>query len=286
MQRLRITHLTEYQFAVPVQLGAHRLMLCPREGHDVHIEQSSLVIAPAHRLRWQRDTVDNIVAVATFDDIPAHALAITSEVLIQQFDVAPLDFLVDEYAVNHPFAYAAHEYAELLPFLQPLYPAEQGAVRDWLGGLGLLGRSFETFVLLDTLNRAIARHFEYRMREEPGVQSPAQTLARRSGSCRDYATLFIEACRGLGLASRFVSGYLHNPGADSGPSSTHAWAEVYLPGPGWKGFDQTGGVLVGADHIPVSVARHPETVPPVAGSYFGPADPPPLLAVDVHVVRV
>jgi transglutaminase-like putative cysteine protease len=123
----------------------------------------------------------------------------------------------------------------------------------------------------------------YEPREEQGVQSPAETLARGVGSCRDFAALFMDAGRQLGLATRFVSGYLRTPVTASDDGATHAWAEVYLPGPGWKGFDSTGGTLTGADHIAVAVAHHPEKVPPVAGTFIGPTAPRPILHVSVRV---
>lgn len=119
------------------------------------------------------------------------------------------------------------------------------------------------------LNQTISKNFRYQMREEAGVQSPSQTLLQRSGSCRDYAMLFIEACRVLGLASRIVSGYLHAPATEAGNATTHAWAEVYLPSTGWKGFDPTSGELTGSHHIAVAVARGPESIPPVSGSFTG-----------------
>jgi transglutaminase-like putative cysteine protease len=121
------------------------------------------------------------------------------------------------------------------------------------------------------------------MREEAGVQSPAQTLSKRSGSCRDYATLLIEACRCLGLASRFVSGYLHAPATEAGNATTHAWVEVYLPGTGWKGFDPTAGEVTGNRHIAVAVARDPGAVPPVSGSFFGSGLATPAMLVNVQV---
>jgi transglutaminase-like putative cysteine protease len=121
------------------------------------------------------------------------------------------------------------------------------------------------------------------MREEPGVQPPAQTLARNSGSCRDFAALFMEACRHLGLASRFVSGYLYTWATDGDKASTHAWTEIYLPGAGWKGFDPTSGEVTGDRHIATAVARHPEAVPPVAGSYNGAPGQRPSMSVAVRV---
>jgi transglutaminase-like putative cysteine protease len=285
MQRLRIAHLTEYQFATPVTLLPHRLMLRPREGHDVHIESSRLDIVQANTVKWHRDVFDNSVAVVTFLQ-PSARLTITSEVVIQHYEEAPLDFLVEDYAVNYPFLYQVEERADLLTFQQPAYPNDQKAVRDWLGEFGFGPGPNETYAMLDRLNRAIGKNFTYVVREEEGVQSPAQTLRERRGSCRDYAALFIEACRDLGLASRFVSGYSHGPATESGSASTHAWAEVYLPGPGWKGFDPTSGTLTGSHHIPVAVARHPEAVPPVAGSFVGPSGSLPALIVNVQVSAV
>jgi len=163
-----------------------------------------------------------------------------------------------------------------------VYPGDQPDIAHWLDGLGLR-RPMETFMLLNQINRAIADGFRYQMREEPGVQPPAQTLECNSGSCRDFAALLMDACRHLGLASRFVSGYLHTPGSNTGNAATHAWAEVYLPGAGWKGFDPTSGEVTGNHHIAVAVARHPEAVPPVAGSYLGRPDQHPSLSVAVRV---
>jgi transglutaminase-like putative cysteine protease len=137
--------------------------------------------------------------------------------------------------------------------------------------------------LLLKLNQSINQNFSYQMREEAGVQPPALTISKGSGSCRDYATLFIEACRNLGLASRFVSGYIHAPATEYGNAATHAWAEVYIPGKGWKGFDPTSGEVTGNRHIAVAVARNPETVSPVSGSFIGPIMTMPIMLVNVQV---
>ncbi|QQS54763.1 MAG: transglutaminase family protein [Candidatus Competibacteraceae bacterium] len=285
MQRLKIKHRTTYQFSSMVTLLPHQLLLRPREGHDVRIEASKLDISPAHRLKWHRDVFDNSVAVASFSET-AQRLVISSEVIIRHYEVAPLDFIVEDYAVYYPFEYLQEERVDLAPFQQPVYLDQQPAVRDWFNSLDLMRDKVETYVLLDRLNRLIAKEFKYVVREEPGVQPPELTLDIHSGSCRDYATLFIETCRFLGLASRFVSGYSHVPELGPGGATTHAWAEVYLPGPGWKGFDPTAGELTGSRHIPVAVARHPEAVPPVAGSFVGPKGQIPMLTVDVQVTAL
>jgi transglutaminase-like putative cysteine protease len=284
MRRLNISHVTEYLFPVPVTLLPHRLLLRPRENHNVRIESSALDILPAHGLQWKRDVLDNSVAQVHFTAV-SDRLRIASNVVIQHYEDNPFDFLVDDYAVNHPFAYAEAERIDLAPFLAAVYPSDREAVRSWVDGLGLHWPP-QTFSLLDQINRHIAGRFSYQMREEPGVQSPALTLARNSGSCRDFAALFMEACRCLGLASRFVSGYLFTSDIDTGNASTHAWAEVYLPGAGWRGFDPTAGEVVGNRHIATAVARHPEAVPPVAGSFIGPGGASPMLVVSVRVATL
>ncbi|HBG97117.1 MAG TPA: cysteine protease, partial [Chromatiaceae bacterium] len=256
MRRINISHLTEYVFPVSVSLLPHRLLLRPRENHNVRIESSLLDISPAHVLQWKRDVLDNSVTLVTFSE-PSDQLRIASNVVIEHYEENPFDFLVDEYAVMHPFDYAEAERVELAPFQQSVYIPDRPAVQQWLDRLGLR-QPMQTFTLLDRMNREIAGNFSYQIREEPGVQSPALTLSSRSGSCRDFAALFIEACRSLGLASRFVSGYLFAPATELGNAATHAWAEAYLPGAGWKGFDSTSGEVTGNKHIAVAVARHPE----------------------------
>ena len=285
MRRLKITHLTEYRFPEMVTLQPHRLLVRPREGPEVHIESSELTISPSHRVKWHRDPLDNAAAVVDFLE-PAQILSIKSEVVIQHYGEKPLDFLVEDYAVNYPFQYVTEDAAELSPFLEPVYPDDEKAIRNWFERLGLGKQTEQTYALLDRMNRTIASQFTYAAREEPGVQSPAQTLAVSRGSCRDFAALFVAACRFLGLASRFVSGYAHLPASEQWSTTTHAWAEVYLPGAGWKGFDPTSGEVTGSRHISVAVARHPETVPPVAGSFSGRAGLSPAMFVDVHVVSI
>lgn len=285
MRRLKITHFTEYRYVNVVTLQPHRLLLRPREGPDVHIQSSSLTIHPEHTVNWHRDVFDNAVAVVDFL-APTQSLAITSEVIIQHFDENPLDFLIEEYAVNYPFNYSPQEEIELRPFLLSVYPDDRQAIQTWLERLCVSGVKMQTYGLLNILNQTIADQFAYLSREEPGVQSPAQTLGLRAGSCRDFAALFVETCRHLGLASRFVSGYSNVPAREYWSATTHAWAEVYLPGAGWKGFDPTGGEVSGDRHITVAVARHPETVSPVVGSYWGRNNESPSLTVDVRVITL
>lgn len=281
MKRLHIDHVTEYRFGVVVTPLPHRLRLRPRENHNLRIVDSKLQISPAYGIRWQRDVLDNSVAVITFTE-RADRLRIESTVLIEHSEEAPLDFLVEDFAVRYPFQYQVDDVLDLAPFCTPTWPGDRAEVMSWLGGLSLGAGPIETFLLLDRLNRAIRDRFRYEVREQPGVQPPRTTLTNGSGSCRDLAAFFTESCRHLGLASRFVTGY-NLSYADVGNGSTHAWAEVYIPGPGWKGFDPTAGVLAGSSHIAVAVAHHPETVPPVSGSFLGPSGIRPQMHVAVGV---
>src|SRR5438552_15133477 len=189
MQRLKINHITDYRFSNFVSLQPHQLLLRPREGHDLRIVSSRLEISPAHRIRWHRDVFDNSVGVVHFLEA-ANQLTIVSEVVIEHYEEAPLDFLVADYAVNYPFQYGVESRVNRTPFQSLVYPEDQWVVRDWLNRSGLPQGSMQTYGLLDSLNRAIANELTYIKREEPGVQSPSQTLANRSGSCRDHAALF------------------------------------------------------------------------------------------------
>jgi transglutaminase-like putative cysteine protease len=267
MRRLKIKHVTTYQYAGTVTLLPHKLLLRPREGHDIRIESAELIISPAHQLQWQRDLYDNAVARATFLE-PGSRLSIDSRVLIQHYDDQPLNFLVADYAVFFPFQYDTAERLDLEPYLSPIFDQERRILGTWLRQFWYSGQVVETYLLLEWINKAIATGFTYQQREEPGVQTPATTLTRRAGFGRDFATLFIDACRSLGLAARFVSGYLYSPRLQQGQGATHAWSEVYLPGAGWKGFDPTSGQVVGNHHIALAVSRHPESVPPISGSFL------------------
>jgi transglutaminase-like putative cysteine protease len=267
-----------------VTLLPHKLLLRPREGHEIRIESAELDIAPRHQLQWQRDVYDNAVALATFTE-PCSVLSISSQIVLQHFDSQPLNFLVADYAVNYPFQYDLTERIDLQPYMASLYEQDRPVLSAWLHQFWHHGQIFETYLLLDWINKAIATGFNYQQREEPGVQSPALTLSKNAGSCRDFATLFIDACHHLGLAARFVSGYLVSPPSPENQGATHAWSEVYLPGAGWKGFDSTTGQIVGNDHIAVAVSRHPESIPPISGAFIALPPQLPVMSVAVEVSR-
>ena len=285
MRRLLIKHVTTYQYAEAVTLLPHKLLLRPREGHDIRIESVELDISPAHQLDWQRDVYDNAMAQVTFQE-PASILSISSRVLIQHYDDQPLNFLVADYAVSFPFQYDVAERMDLKPYLSAIFEQDQPLLQSWLRQFWISGQVVETYLLLEWINKAIATGFTYQQREEPGVQKPETTLTRCAGSCRDFATLFIEACRSLGLATRFVSGYLYTPLLPQGQGATHAWSEVYLPGAGWIGFDSTTGLVVGNDHIAVAMGRHTESLPPVSGSFQAVNPQSPVMGVMVEVAEM
>ena len=268
MQRYKILHRTYYNFSAAVWLQPHTLRLRPREGHELRIESSTLEITPAATLRWHHDVEDNSVATATFD-APANQLLIESDVIIQQYNQAPLDFLVADYAVDYPFAYIPEDKVVLSAYMNLAGYTIQDPLTEWVAKLWQSGERIQTFALLQRLCVHIHQTLAYQLREEPGVQTAVETLSYGTGSCRDFAYLFVEAARRLGLAARFVSGYLHAPLSMANYGATHAWAEVYLPGAGWKGFDPTIGEIVGINHFAVAVARSPESVPPIAGSFVG-----------------
>lgn len=269
MKRYKIIHRTVYTFSAPVTLEPHYLMLRPRESHELRIEASVLNITPTPTLRWVRDIEDNSIAIAEFSAL-AEQLEIYSEVDIQHYNVAPLDFIVDSYAVNYPFAYTRENRLFLRPYLIVPKRATGRRFSVWLKALQAGAEGKQTFQFLHDLMERIHQSFTYRIREEEGVQTAEQTLQLRTGSCRDFAYLFILTARRCGFAARFVSGYLNTIGPSEIPGATHAWAEVYIPGGGWKGFDPTSCCVVGPDHITVAVSHDPAAVPPVAGSFIGP----------------
>ena len=214
MSLLTVRHVTVYRYSEPVELGEHRMMFRPRESHDLRLLESSLEIAPTPtRLRWLHDAFDNSVAVATFDG-PAAELRFDSSVTLEHFEDTPPEYPLEEYAKTYPFRYSDEDLANLARALVNQHGGDSLSrwVSQFLDPSGAVG----TMSLLRSMTLAIRQDFQYTRRTEKGVQSPSETLASRCGSCRDFAVLMIEATRSLGLAARFVSGYIFVPGKDSG----------------------------------------------------------------------
>lgn len=287
---LNIDHTTVYHYHRAVRFGPHRLMIRAIEGHDVQVRSSELVIEPTARIRWFRDVYDNSVAVADFSEHAAQ-LSIRSALKVEHFNSNPFDFVLESTALQLPFHYRDEERADVGAFLQRGHANDHALLQHWVKPfLSTSGRG-KTLEFLTALNRSVPLSFEYAAREEPGVQTPGETLRQRTGSCRDLALLFMEAARMLGVAARYVSGYLcrtNDEGIVAGPSNTtHAWAELYLPGAGWKGFDPTCGVLAADYRVRVAVARAPGQALPVSGSFQGSASDYAGMevAVNAHEVR-
>jgi transglutaminase-like putative cysteine protease len=232
-----------------------------------------------------RDVESNCIAKVTFSE-PASQLSIYSELNIQHFDSNPFDFILEDSVVYYPFVYDPYTLPELSAFTPVMYPKDSARLGEWLLQFWKPGQTpIQTLTLLQNLNQRIHDTFQYQRRDEPGVQTPAETLQKNGGSCRDFATLFLEACHHWGLAARFASGYMLCEATEAGGASTHAWTEVYLPGAGWKGFDPTSGIVTGAQHVTVAVARDPESAAPVAGSFVGPTSAFQGMTVEVKVFQ-
>jgi transglutaminase-like putative cysteine protease len=283
MKRIRIAHNTEYHYSAPVSFGPHRIMMRPREGHNVRLVSGRLEVEPKAELRWLRDIYDNSIAILTFAQ-PSQTLRIFGEADIDYLRDNPIECLIDPGARFFPFHYAPQEQIELVQYRLPSYPYDGSALNEWLQALFRpeSGEPVETFDLLNRLNTHIFKSLRYNHREEAGVQTPCDTLARGSGSCRDFAVLMMEAARHWGFGARFVSGYIQMSEGQHG--ATHAWTEIYIPGAGWHGFDPTNDKMAGSEHIPVAVAREQEKASPVSGAWEGPANAFSHMNVSVQVV--
>ncbi len=268
---LRIRHLTRYEYSAPVNFEPHRLVLRPREGHDLRVEALNLVLSPDATLVWTRDIFGNSIAHAHFT-APATELVISSDVTVRRFSGPDATLHLAHSANPYPLAYDTLEHGIVSGYLTPVYAEEATAVRQWISTLPN-PRDFpsaEAFVV--ALAGLIKDAIRYQRREEKGVQTPDTTLSLQAGSCRDVATLMMETLRHLGIAARFASGYLDCPATRAARGSTHAWTEVYFPQLGWRGFYPTIGKPCDHRHIVTGTSHHPRGVMPVSGRIFGPAN--------------
>jgi transglutaminase-like putative cysteine protease len=266
--RFRIQHTTRYNYQDKVGFTEHLLLVRPREDHHARLESFDLRFMPSAKIRWIRDMHENHIAVAQPDGL-SKQLVIQMEAVVAMHQDNPFDFLLSQHATLFPFPYHPFERHALLPYLHAPGWIPDPAITQWLARAPARDWTGDTVEVLTRLNQRLHGSLRYVRRDEPGIQSPAETLSLGGGSCRDYSVLFIELARTLGLAARFVSGYLHTSadGPGRADQSMHAWAEVYLPGAGWKGLDPTNGVFCAADFIPVAVSADPEWVNPIQGSY-------------------
>jgi transglutaminase-like putative cysteine protease len=275
MPSLTIRHVTTYRYRQPVAFGEHRMMLRPRDAHDQRVIEANLNICPEpESLRFVQDAFGNHVGIARFLG-RATELRFESIVCIEH---SPLDAHLDleEAARTFPVDYGADEMPDLVQCIERHQPDPGNEVGRWARQFLSPNGSIGTIELLTRLSLGINRSFLYRRREAKGIQQPVETLRLGHGSCRDFAMLMIEAARSLGLAARFASGYLAVPYDDSDESasgsargSTHAWAQVYLPGTGWIDFDPTSGNVGKVGLVTVAVARDPHHATPLHGTFIG-----------------
>ncbi len=271
--RVALEHTTTYTFDRPVQLGPHVVRLRPAPHSRTPIEAYSLRVEPEdHFLNWQQDPFGNFQARLVFPE-KTTKFEVKVDLIADMSVINPFDFFLDEAAENFPFEYDAETRADLTPYLAPLPDGER--LSNWMVGVDASERP-RTIDFLVAINQRLANDIDYSLRMEPGVQTAEHTLTTQSGSCRDSAWLLVHILRRVGLAARFVSGYLVQLVADvaplegpSGPkedfTDLHAWTEVYLPGAGWVGLDPTSGLFVGEGHIPLAATPSPSTAAPISG---------------------
>ena len=291
MPALTVTHTTTYRYANPVVFGEHRMMMRPRDSHDLRLLKTALTLHPAASVRWIHDVFGNSVGIARFRQ-PAEELRVVSMFQAQHFPLPEGSVVIEEYARRYPFSYDVSEAPDIGRLAERHY-ADPGHLVD-----GFARRFLEatpgqdTLGILAAITKAIKAEFTYNPRDEMGTHDPVTTLTAKAGTCRDYALLMMETARSLGFAARFVSGYLYDDSklgdaADTliGGGVTHAWAEIYLPGAGWVPFDPTNGLISDRNLIRVAVTRDPSQAVPLKGSFIGKAGD--FLGMDVSVeIRV
>lgn len=279
--RLNIHHRTCYRYARAVTLQPHRMVMCPRGSHELGVLATAISCSPPAELTWAEDVFGNLIATSSFAQVTTPELVITSEMTVELSAVPWPVFRIAARAHSFPFDYAEDEITDLGALRLPEHADPDGKLQEWARAF-VRSKPTDTLSLLKDVNADILGHVAYRTRDEEGTQTPLETLGKASGSCRDIAALFIEAVRHLGFGARAVSGYLFDPEVrDDDPGSTHAWAEVYLPGAGWIAFDPTHRRVGGASLIPVAVARNNQQIMPIVGGYLG--MPEDFMTMDVLV---
>jgi transglutaminase-like putative cysteine protease len=292
MQTFAVRHVTAYRYRNPVAFGEHRMMFRPREDIHLKVIAFEVDIRPAPTtLRVLHDAFGNHVEIARFSGLFSE-LRFESTFVV---DHAARGFTGDEisdHASRYPFAYVEDETPDLACFIerQEADPGNEVGVwaRRFLPSQGSIG----TLDLLESINAGVRDEFAYRRRDTKGIQPALETLRVRHGSCRDFAMLMIEACRSLGFAARFASGYLAVPLEypdercdGSARGATHAWAQIYLPGEGWINFDPTSRKIGGSELITVAVVRNPRHAIPLHGTFLGAASDALGMEVEVDVRR-
>jgi transglutaminase-like putative cysteine protease len=287
MARITIVHTTTYRYRNPVGLTRHRMMLRPDDSHDLRLHEATLVIDPhPASIRWAHDVFNNSICfVEWLSSLRTEHLTIVSTLDLTHHPEGPAlpAYTLDPLAEVLPFPYPEREVPDLSSLARPQLRDSDGSVAAWARRFIPEPGKTPTLKMLAAMTHAIKAEFRYQERHEEGTQNAAETLASGSGTCRDFAVLMIEALRSIGLAARFVTGYLYDDtsGTTRGGGSTHAWCSVYLPGAGWVEYDPTNGLLAGANLVRVGVTRTAAQASPISGGYIGGADD--TLGLDVCV---
>jgi len=286
-QRLRVVHETVYRYRQKVVFGEHQAMFRPRDSHDLRLVDATLSLSPGGAVRWRHDVFGNSIALISFDE-PAEELRLTSEILIDHFAVPNPVIELDDFAERLPFTYAPDDLPDLGRTIERHYPDPDREIDAWARHFFAGDGATDTLQFLKDVTCGIHNDFRYERRKEIGVRPPIETLQSRAGSCRDYALLMMEALRSVGVAARFVTGYVYDPAVDGaaagvqGSGATHAWVQAYLPGAGWVEFDPTNGIIGNHNLIRVGVARDPSQAVPLQGVFTGASDA--FIAMDASVV--
>ena len=288
MVELSVVHSTRYVYRKAIAVGPHRLMLRPREGRTLQVTEFGLHCQPSAKIDWTQDVFGNGIALASFET-PTNALTIESRTRLRHSEPAWPVFPISASATTFPFSYSPEENIDLGALRSADMVEGDGSLSAWIRGFVAFDAT-DTLSLLKDINAGLSAAVVYESREEYGTQSASETLKRGRGSCRDIATLFIEAVRSLGLGARAVSGYLwdpmHGQVGSAGTGSTHAWADVFIPGAGWIAFDPTNG-RVGSGHlVPVAVARSIQQIAPVTGGFQGDPEDSVAMSVSVEVTEL
>jgi transglutaminase-like putative cysteine protease len=271
--RYHVSHTTHYLYPHPVKLGAHTVRLRPRSDGSQHLQRFAIVVSPEPDKQSELlDIEGNTCLRLWFPNEELKELRIYTQAEVETVRNNPFDYLSEPWAINAPIDYPQAIAAHLAPYRKPSLAAMfSPAVVEWAQTL-LHDVQGNVGLFLSRLTQAIYEEFQYFHRPEGDPQPAGVTMSQKSGSCRDFAVLFVEACQAVGLAARFVSGYQEGDEAQQS-RELHAWPEVYLPGGGWRGFDPTHGLAVSDRHIALAAAAHPQNAAPVAGTlqtgYFG-----------------
>lgn len=289
MPRVRIRHATRYAYRAPVGLAQHRLMVRPRDSHDLRLHEATLAVSPPPAsTRWAHDVFGNSICLLDWAaQERTDSLEIVSTLDLTHYPAGPAlpRATLDPSAEIFPFSYGAEEAPDLAHLAERHLPDPERRVDAWARRFLAQGGQTRTLPMLEAMTRAIKEEFAYEAREAEGTNPPVATIAAGRGACRDFALLMMEAARALGLAARFVTGYLYEAGGAGavGGGATHAWVAVYLPGAGWVEYDPTNGLVAGENLIRVGATRTPEQAVPVGGGYIGRPEDFESLAVDVTV---